>query len=566
MAIMNAKQKKALREIIYHVESNGNYSSFAGAYANSSLETAITIGAGQWFATEAQKLLKRIRSANPTEFKKLDTAGISDDLDNANWSKYSVTKNSAKGKCIIAIISTATGKKCQDELFDEQMETFMDEAKALGVTSVRAMAMCANFRHQGGKGAVTRILKKTKKPYTLDNLYNACCTDTGNQVGAYKTRQKYVYTHLKSDFPEEGEKTMTERELRQKFVDTAISYLGCKESNGSHRKIIDGYNAVKPLARSYAVKYNDAWCATFVSFVGIKAGITDIIFRECGCGAMITLYQKAGRWMENDNYVPEPGDIIMYDWDDSGSGQCTGYPEHVGIVVSVSGSTIKVIEGNYSNSVKYRNITVGGRYIRGYCLPDFESKATSVPAESKPSSKNESTTSSTNSGSGLNKTAKWTGIVEDCDELNVRTWAGTSNPTVSFSPLKKGTEVEVCDSVKASNGVVWYYIKYKNKYGFVSSKYIEKKVVASTTTSSSIKVDFAQSFSRSLAGTYKVTASDGLNLRAGAGTDEKLILTIPKNGKVTCYGYYTTEGGAKWYLVSYGTRTGFVHSGYLKKC
>ena len=32
---------------------------------------------------------------------------------------------------------------------------------------------------------------------------------------------------------------MTEKELRQKVVDAEVSYLGCKEANGSHRKIID---------------------------------------------------------------------------------------------------------------------------------------------------------------------------------------------------------------------------------------------------------------------------------------------------------------------------------------
>ena len=37
---------------------------------------------------------------------------------------------------------------------------------------------------------------------------------------------------------------MTEKELRQKVVATAESYVGCKEADGSHRKIIDLYNMV----------------------------------------------------------------------------------------------------------------------------------------------------------------------------------------------------------------------------------------------------------------------------------------------------------------------------------
>lgn len=176
---------------------------------------------------------------------------------------------------------------------------------------------------------------------------------------------------------------MTETQIRQKVVNQAKSWLGCKESDGSHRKIIDLYNSHKPLARSYAVKYTDAWCATFVSATSIACGYTDIMPTECGCGKMIELYQKLGRWEENDAYKPEPGDVVFYDWDDNGVGDNKGAPEHVGIVEKVVGSTITVIEGNYSDSVKRREIQVNGRYIRGYGLPAFEKKATKEDAGAK---------------------------------------------------------------------------------------------------------------------------------------------------------------------------------------
>ena len=169
---------------------------------------------------------------------------------------------------------------------------------------------------------------------------------------------------------------MTETQIRQRVVNQAKSWLGCKESDGSHRKIIDLYNSHKPLARSYAVKYTDAWCATFVSATSIACGYTDIMPTECGCGKMIELYQKLGRWEENDAYNPEPGDVVFYDWDDNGVGDNKGASDHVGIVEKVVGTTITVIEGNCSNSVKRREIQVNGRYIRGYGLPAFEKKAT----------------------------------------------------------------------------------------------------------------------------------------------------------------------------------------------
>ena len=175
----------------------------------------------------------------------------------------------------------------------------------------------------------------------------------------------------------------TEAQARQKLVSAAMQWYGRKESDGSHREIIDIYNGHAPLARGYRVKYTDAWCATFGSAAAIAAGYTDIIPTECGCGQMIELFRKMGRWVEDDAYIPSPGDYIFYDWDDSGAGDCTGWPDHVGIVVTVSGGKAKVIEGNKNDAVEYREIDVNGRYIRGYGIPDYASKAT-APEASEP--------------------------------------------------------------------------------------------------------------------------------------------------------------------------------------
>ena len=168
---------------------------------------------------------------------------------------------------------------------------------------------------------------------------------------------------------------MTVKELRQKLVDTAKSYLGCKESDGSHKKIIDIYNAHEPLAVGYKVKYTDAWCSTFVSAMSILCGLTAILPTECGCGRHIDLFKNLGAWVEDDSYKPSPGDVVFYSWGDSGVGDCTSGASHVGIVTACDGKNITVIEGNISNAVGYRKIAVGGRYIRGYGVPDYASIA-----------------------------------------------------------------------------------------------------------------------------------------------------------------------------------------------
>lgn len=177
---------------------------------------------------------------------------------------------------------------------------------------------------------------------------------------------------------------MSETALRNKVVTIAKGWLNYGESTGKHRTIIDIYNQHKPLAQGYKVKYTDAWCATYVSAVFIRAGLTDIGFTECSCDRMIKLYKAKKRWEEKDSYTPRPGDLVMYDWADGTNFAKTdnlGYPDHVGIVCSVNGDTIQVIEGNKSETVGYRYLKLNGRYIRGYCLPDYASKAGTVKAE-----------------------------------------------------------------------------------------------------------------------------------------------------------------------------------------
>lgn len=164
----------------------------------------------------------------------------------------------------------------------------------------------------------------------------------------------------------------------------AREWLGKNEKDGSHKAIIDIYNAHTPLARGYKVKYTDAWCATFVSAVAVTLGYTDIIPTECGCEPMINLFKSIGCWVENENRTPNGGDIIFYDWQDSGVGDNTGRSDHVGIVEKVTGGKITVIEGNYKNAVTRRTISVNGRYIRGYGVPkyDVEKQEVAAPAVS----------------------------------------------------------------------------------------------------------------------------------------------------------------------------------------
>lgn len=197
------------------------------------------------------------------------------------------------------------------------------------------------------------------------------------KADGYATSSKYVENTMKIvtqyDLTQYDKKEVESMaKTASAILAQARAWIGKKEADGTHKSIIDAYNAHKPLARGYKVKYTDAWCATFVSAVAIKCGATDIIPTECGCGQMITLFKNLGEWNESDSRTPQPGDIIFYDWDDNGVGDNTGWPDHVGIVESVSGGNITVIEGNKNNAVARRTIAVNGKYIRGYGVPKYD--------------------------------------------------------------------------------------------------------------------------------------------------------------------------------------------------
>lgn len=339
----------------------------------------------------------------------------------------------------------------------------------------------------------------------------------------------------------EGGNTMTERELRQKPVNYLAKYEGIREGSAEHKAILATFNN-SGLCSRYKMTTNDAWCATAVSAAFIASGLADLFpCVECSCGNVITLAKKAGIWVEDDAYVPDTGDAILYDWQDSGAGDNTGWPDHIGLVVSASGGKIRIIEGNISDTVGYRTINVNGRYIRGFITPKFSKKATAAPTPAAPAAGTGSGTAS--SGGGINKAERWKGVVT-ADSLNVRKWAGTENDVCSFSPLKEGEAVSVCDEVKAADGSRWYYIKNKaGKYGFVHSDYIAK-------TGSSTAASFAVG--------DKVTVT-GTIYGNGNGTGGAL----KKNG-ATMYVVDLVDAGAYKYHIGLAAKKGGVRQGWAQ--
>lgn len=316
---------------------------------------------------------------------------------------------------------------------------------------------------------------------------------------------------------------------RQKVVNLIESWIGLKESDGSFKKIIDIYNSQDKFPRGTKMSYDWEWCACTWSALAVKLGYQKIMPIEISCYYIIEIAKKMGIWQEKDSYVPKPGDAILYDWEDTGSGDNRGGADHIGVVTYVNRTSgyMTIVEGNYGEAVKKRTISLNGRYIRGFITPKYDDNTTST-GEQK-------------SGKSITTIAR---------EVIAGMWGNGTDRTKAlkakgYNPAevqKKVNEILNGDAIKKP----------------ITNTSKKKKISATCT---------ADNYSSHVAGTYKTT--DDLYLRNDAGTNKKALTLIPKGTKVKCYGYYSIHNGAKWYYIQCTVDsieyTGFSHSAYLKR-
>jgi LysM repeat protein len=172
---------------------------------------------------------------------------------------------------------------------------------------------------------------------------------------------------------------MIESALRQKVVAVMQGWLGAERGDRKHKDILATYNAYSPLPRGHKMTLTDHFCVATACAAYLKAGLGSITVIECAASKLVGLAQGKKIWVEDDKFVPKPGDIVVYDWDDGTNYATTdnkNAPDHVGIVETVSGDAMTIIEGNRPlGKVARHALTVNGKYIRGYVTPDFKSIA-----------------------------------------------------------------------------------------------------------------------------------------------------------------------------------------------
>ncbi len=125
---------------------------------------------------------------------------------------------------------------------------------------------------------------------------------------------------------------------------------------------------------SYEYVYGD-WCAMFVSFCLYYARIpVSSMPWESSCVRWVRDLKDLGIYADKESYIPEPGDLIFFDYPDPDlNWEPDGNSDHVGIVLTVDeeNGIVTTIEGAVNNEVATHRYELGDRSIMGYAkLPE----------------------------------------------------------------------------------------------------------------------------------------------------------------------------------------------------
>ena len=247
---------------------------------------------------------------------------------------------------------------------------------------------------------------------------------------------------------------------------------------------------------------------------------------------------------------------------------------HTGIVYDFNDTTVYTIEGNSNNQVAYRSYNRKANNLwYGYPKYDVikEQKQKSNNAELKKGSSGKAVQQMQTMLIKLGYScgsAGADGFFGDYTLAALKKFQAASKIVVDgvYGPQSKAKLTELCiekvakevidgkwgngtDREKRLKAAGYDYDTIQNKVNAI----LKQQAIAK------IKVDYARSFNKNIAGIYTTTTK--LRLRTGAGTNRDVILIMPKGAKVKSYGYYTND----WYYVKYDGYTGFCEKKYLTR-
>lgn len=145
-------------------------------------------------------------------------------------------------------------------------------------------------------------------------------------------------------------------------IATSKSFVGKNLSSVKKAMKKKGYSLWRP-------NHKGAWCAWYVSNCAKAAGVSDSVVKRMTI-ADRDWYKSRGLYKKSKyrggTYTPKPGDLIYFTWNGR------DWAAHIGIVRSVSKSTVYTVEGNSSSKVRLKSYSLNSKYILGYSTPKYK--------------------------------------------------------------------------------------------------------------------------------------------------------------------------------------------------
>lgn len=346
---MNKEQLEILTNIIGGVESGGQiygnrkYGAYAAAGANNEDEVTCTLGWAQNYGYNARTLCRRIFERDPAAFRKADTAKIESML-SKDWVALRWNPSAKQKAALIAIITTDTGKRIQDEMFAEVAKKYIAHAESFGVMDVAAQMMWCEIEHLGGLYPTKRIFGRAAKPYTPDTIYASLLQDqrdksNNNQVGdkLYQSRHQCCVLWIKQYVlcnEEKEETTMSEidkiyavaKEETGYLEKKSNAYLDDKTKNAGYNNYtkywrdsrLEGMMAYYgyPASSDFAGGKNWPYCADGIFWAFMKAlGVSraqELLLHNGA--AFINCETMYGRAVAAKQLIsaPKPGTVVLF--------------------------------------------------------------------------------------------------------------------------------------------------------------------------------------------------------------------------------------------------------------
>ena len=228
-----------------------------------------------------------------------------------------------------------------------------------------------------------------------------------------------------------------------------------------------------------------------------------------------------------------PEGIVVYDYD---------YP-HAILLTDYT-------DGEFYCSDSARNVA-SGRIKASQSLINIENIEAywyvSSPDVSLETSSNNNVTSNNSSNNTVNSNQTETWKISSLSGVNIRSGAGTSYSISGAVPYN--TTVTVTNK-KFSGDYIWGYVTYNGRKGWIALDY-----------ATCINANNSSNVSSGVLENWKISSSNGVNVRSGAGTSYNVIGALSNNTKITVTDK-KTSGGYTWGYTTYNSINGWVALDY----